>query len=150
MNTLYNTLYYLISQGWIRLRLYQQQWLLNDIYFWQVLCLKTTGMIYIMPTYMGIATMSKLFSSNRWWAIGFIMKRQFKVGPFYRTHLQLERLQEIVCEWYEISMSEPLHNFNNLITHILEELPHHLSGVPRDVKETITQYCKIILGKAAK
>ena len=31
-----------------------------------------------------------------------------------------------------------------------EELRQQLGGVPRDVKETITQYCKGILGKAAK
>lgn len=59
-------------------------------------------------------------------------------------------LEELGCDRYEISLCEPLHDFKNLITHILEELRQQLGGVPRDVKETITQYCKGILGKAAK
>ena len=51
-------------------------------------------------------------------------------------------LQELECERYEISLCEPLQGFRHDHS--------HTGGVPKDVKETITQYCKGILGKTAK
>ena len=54
-------------------------------------------------------------------------------------------LSQLSCESYEVAMCDPLHDFKNLIHHILEELPHQVNT--RDLKKDITDFCKGSLGR---
>ena len=49
-----------------------------------------------------------------------------------------------MCGTYEVAMSVPLHDFKNLITHILEELLHQISDTA--LKQEITAFTKKALG----
>lgn len=58
-------------------------------------------------------------------------------------------LKEVGCERYEVALCDPLHDFKNLICHLLTELPHHVQDA--QLKLEISKFTKAALGeKVAK
>lgn len=53
--------------------------------------------------------------------------------------------EEAGLESYEVSLTEPMHDLKNLITHILQELPHHIEQAP--LKEEIKDFCERALSE---
>ena len=55
-----------------------------------------------------------------------------------------EALADIGCSNYEISTCEPLHDLKNMIHHILNELPHHITNP--QLRQQIKNFCESTLG----
>ena len=53
-------------------------------------------------------------------------------------------LKEIGCPLYEISQCEPLHDLKNLITHLMNELPHQIED--GTLKNRVKEFCQETLG----
>jgi hypothetical protein len=54
-------------------------------------------------------------------------------------------LAELGCEMYEVVLCDPLHDFKNLIFHILEELANHIDNV--NLQHDVKEFCKKAIGK---
>ena len=54
-------------------------------------------------------------------------------------------LEELHLENYEVVHCDPLHDFKNIIHHILEELPYQVEN--QDLKDKVSEFCKTCIGE---
>ena len=71
------------------------------------------------------------------WNVGLLRKPVLLSPPL--------TAEEIGIENYEISLTEPMHDLKNLITHILTELPHHIED--STLQKVIKEFCGKVLSK---
>lgn len=53
-------------------------------------------------------------------------------------------LEELGLEMYEVTHCDPLHDFKNVIVHLLEELPFQINDP--DIKKEIRHFCSSSMG----